>query len=317
MAELLERCELFERHPDNPILSPADWPYPVAAVFNPAAATLPDGTTCLLCRVEDRRGVSHLTVARSANGIDGWEIDPAPTLAPDPERREEEFGLEDPRVVYVPELGRFAVLYTAYSAAGPTLALALTEDFRHFERRGGLLAPPNKNGALLPRRFGDRWALLHRAMPGDEGNVWIASSVDLEDWGGHRQVMSRRRGPWWDSTKIGIGPPPLETPEGWLLIYHGVRMVAGGPQYRLGLAPLDLEQPDRCLRRGREWIFAPEASYERMGDVGNVVFACGATVGPDGDTLRLYYGAADTYVAVATASVRRLLEWLRANGDAG
>ena len=112
--------ELFRRHKLNPILTAADWPYPAHTVFNPAATLLPDGTTLLLCRVEDRRGLSHLCAARSANGVDGWQIDSQPTLSPDPDRYPEElWGIEDPRITYVPELSQYAIVYTAYHARRP------------------------------------------------------------------------------------------------------------------------------------------------------------------------------------------------------
>src|SRR5260221_7700261 len=126
---------LFRRHEKNPILASADWPYPVHSVFNPAATRLADGTTLLLCRVEDRRGHSHLCAARSPNGVDAWTVDPAPTLMPDPTRYPEElWGIEDPRITFMEELGKYAVVYTAFSRGGPGVALALTEDFRSFER---------------------------------------------------------------------------------------------------------------------------------------------------------------------------------------
>jgi len=126
---------LFHRHDKNPILTAADWPYPAHSVFNPGATRLRDGTTLLLCRVEDRRGHSHLCAARSTNGIDGWVIDPEPTLRPDPDNYPEElWGIEDPRITFVEELGKYAVAYTAFSKGGPGVALALTDDFRSFER---------------------------------------------------------------------------------------------------------------------------------------------------------------------------------------
>src|SRR5438105_9028218 len=110
---------LFRRHAGNPILTAADWPYPAHTVFNPAATLLQDGTTLLLCRVEDRRGHSHLCAARSLNGVDGWRVDTEPTLYPEPERWPEElWGVEDPRITYVPELERYAVVYTSYSVGG-------------------------------------------------------------------------------------------------------------------------------------------------------------------------------------------------------
>src|SRR5215475_7768487 len=125
--------ELFQRHPANPLLSAAKWPYPCNSVFNPGVTLLEDGTTLLLCRVEDRRGHSHLSVARSANGVDGWKIDPKPTMPADPEEFPEEvWGIEDPRITFVPELGKYAIAYTAFSLGGPGVSLALTKDFQTF-----------------------------------------------------------------------------------------------------------------------------------------------------------------------------------------
>lgn len=122
--------------------------------------------------------------------------------------------------------------------------------------------------------------------------------------------MSCRVGGWWDATRIGIGPPPIETPEGWLVIYHGVKTAVSGPIYRVGAALLDLERPNVVLRRTRSWLLGPEAPYERIGDVPNVVFPCGAVVLDNGE-IRLYYGAADTSVCVATSTVATILDVLR------
>jgi predicted GH43/DUF377 family glycosyl hydrolase len=308
--------DLFRRHELNPILTAADWPYPVNSVFNPGAALLPDGTTLLLCRVEDRRGHSHLCAARSANGVDAWRIDPQPTLSADPKRFPEElWGIEDPRITFIPELGRYAAVYTAYSHDGPGVALALTDDFREFERFGLIMQPEDKDAALLPRRINGQWALIHRPVSAPKAHMWISYSPDLRSWGNHKLMLEARRGAWWDANKIGLSPPPIETSQGWLVIYHGVRMTAAGCIYRLGLALFDLENPDRCLKRGNEWIFGPEKPYERHGDVDDVVFPCGCILAPDGDTLRLYYGAADSSIAVATGSIRMMLEWLEQHDE--
>jgi predicted GH43/DUF377 family glycosyl hydrolase len=307
---------LFHRHPKNPILRATDWPYPINTVFNAAATLLPDGTTLLLCRVEDRRGLSHFSAARSKNGIDGWEIDPQPTLLPDVEHYPEElWGIEDPRITFVPELKKYVVVYTAYSSSGPCVSLALTEDFHTFERIGDIMPPEDKDAALLPRRIGEYWALIHRPVSGSLGaNIWISYSPDLRHWGSHKMILKARRGAWWDANKIGLSPPPVETPQGWLFIYHGVRRTASGSLYRLGLALFDLNTPERCLRRGESWVFGPEEPYERYGDVDNVVFPCGFTIGRDGDTLNLYYGGADTCIAIATGSIQRMLDWLERYG---
>ena len=309
---------LLHRHEQNPILSAADWPYPAHTVFNAGATRLADGTTLLLCRVEDRRGLSHLCAARSRNGIDNWAIDPVPTLLPDPERYPEElWGIEDPRITFVEELGKYVVAYTAYSRGGPGVALALTEDFREFERYGLVMQPDDKDAALLPRRINGSFALLHRPVTDRGAHIWISFSPDLRNWGRHTLVLPARLGAWWDANRVGLSPPLIETPRGWLMLYHGVKRTGAGCLYRVGLALLDLETAEHCLLRSDSWIFGPETPYEREGDVGYVTFPCGSTLGDDGDTINLYYGAADTSVALATGSIRELLAWLDRFGTKG
>ena len=303
-----QHLELFSRHSDNPILTASDWPYAVNSVFNPGATLLPDGTTLLLCRVEDRRGLSHLTVARSVNGIDNWQIDSRPTFSADPiDFPEELWGVEDPRITYVEELKKYAIVYTAYTRDGPGVSLALTEDFSQFERLGVIMAPEDKDAALLPHRIDGQWALIHRPVSAPHAHMWISFSENLYHWGRHKLMLEARRGAWWDANKIGLSPPPILTAKGWLVIYHGVRQTAAGAIYRLGLALFDLMNPEVCLKRGDEWIFGPEETYERRGDVDNVVFPCGTTIAPDGDTVRLYYGAADTSIGMATGSIQAML----------
>ncbi len=307
---------LFRRHAGNPILTAAVWPYPAHTVFNPGATRLTDGTTLLLCRVEDRRGHSHFCAARSENGVDDWHIDSLPTLSPDPGAHPEElWGIEDPRITFVPELAKYAIAYTAFTRDGPGVALALTTDFRHFERCGLVMQPDDKDAALLPRKIGGKFAMIHRPVNDAVGHIWISYSPDLRNWGNHKMMLASRKGSWWDANKIGLSPPLIETERGWLMIYHGVRRTAAGVLYRLGLALFDLEDPERCLLRGDSWVFGPEESYECYGDVGNVAFPCGTTVADDGDTLRMYYGAADTSIALATGSIRKILHWLDRNGS--
>ena len=307
---------LFTRHPGNPLLSQDNWPYPINSVLNAGAVLLPDGDTLLLCRVEDRSGLSHLCAARSTNGIDKWRIDSKPTLMANPKEFPEEiWGIEDPRITYVPELKQYTVAYTSFARGGPGVSLALTKDFRSFERFGVIMSPEDKDAALLPRRIGGRWALIHRPMTALGAHMWISYSPDLRHWGSHKIILEARRGGWWDANKIGLCSPPIETAEGWLMIYHGVRQTASGSIYRLGLALFDLEKPEVCLRRGNSWIFGPEAPYERNGDVNDVVFPCGQTIGTDGDTINLYYGAADSCIALATGSILDLLSWLDSNGS--
>jgi predicted GH43/DUF377 family glycosyl hydrolase len=301
--------ELFSRDVRNPILTALDLPYPVNSVFNPAAVQFGD-ETLLLLRVEDRRGISHLTIARSHDGVSDWKVEREPVFAPDPNFPEENYGVEDARVTFLDELGVYVMTYTAYSDVGPLVSMATTRDFQTFERLGPVLPPENKDAAVFPVRFNGRWMMIHRPVTGDRehgAHVWLAASPDLVHWSDHRILLRARHGAGWDAHKIGLSPPPLLTDEGWLVLFHG----SGGgtrPMYRLGLALLDRDDPSRVIRRGSEWIFGPHTTYECEGDVQNVVFPCGWI--RDGDHLRIYYGAADTSVGVAHASLTELLGWL-------
>ncbi len=303
---------LFTRSRLNPILRASDLPYAANSVFNPGAARL-DGETVLLLRVEDLRGISHLHVARSADGITGWRFDPEVLLRSDVERYPEEiWGCEDPRLTWLPEDEAWAITYTAYSRRGPLVSLATTRDFRTAERLGPVMPPEDKDAALFPRRFDGRWAMIHRpSSSSGRAHMWISFSPDLRHWGDHTLLLEAREGAWWDAGKIGLGPPPLETAEGWLVMYHGVRSTDDGPIYRVGLALLDLEDPRVVLHRTDEWVFGPREPYEVAGDVGRVVFPCGWTLDKPGDHLTLYYGAGDLVVATATAGFSEVLALVR------
>lgn len=301
--------ELFARSPQNPILTAADWPYPINSVFN-AGATMYNGETLLLCRVEDRTGVSHLCKATSKDGVSGWKIDTKPTLERDPQRREELWGLEDPRIMWLEELKKYAVLYTAYSGCGPVVSLALTEDFEQYERLGMVMPPEDKDAALFPHRIGGKWYMVHRPIE-KSAHIWLSASPDLIHWGEHTIGLNARAGAWWDAGKVGLSPPPLQTDDGWLILYHGVRHTASGSIYRLGLALLDLEDPTRVLRRADDWIFGPKEHYEREGDVDDVVFPCGWILDEDTGAVRIYYGAADTCMCLATAQLSDLMDCVK------
>jgi len=302
--------ELFTRYSGNPILTPEMWPYAANAVFNPAAAKL-NSETLLLVRVEDMRGFSHLTVARSEDGFTNWQIDASPTLEADQSSREERWGLEDPRIVWLEEQKQYAITYTSFSEGGPVVSLAITKNFRTFARLGGLLPPEDKDACLLPRRFRGRFALIHRPVVRGEAHVWISFSPDLKHWGDHRALI-RTRHAYWDSHRVGLACQPIETPEGFMILYHGVRATTAGEIYRVGIALLDSEEPWRVLRRSDEWILGPRAMYEQIGDVGGVVFPSGATVQQETDQVNLYYGAADCTVAVATAKLSELVDYVMA-----
>ncbi|MHC4396849.1 MAG: glycoside hydrolase family 130 protein [Planctomycetota bacterium] len=307
-SERKEKHEIFKRYKGNPILTPEDWPYPTNAVMNPAATKL-NSETLLLVRVEDMRGFSHLTVARSADGFTNWQIDTQPTLKADQNSREERWGLEDPRIIWLEEQKQFGITYTSFSEGGPVVSLAISKNFKTFARLGALLPPEDKDASLLPRRFKGRFALIHRPIVRGEAHIWLSFSPDLKHWGDHRALIKTRHA-YWDCHRVGLACQPIETKHGWLLFYHGVRATTAGAIYRLGLALLDLEEPWRVLRRSDEWILGPREIYERVGDVGGVIFPTGATVTRETDQLNLYYGAADCTVAVATAKLSNCIDYI-------
>ncbi|MFZ0034730.1 MAG: hypothetical protein WAK60_07070 [Sedimentisphaerales bacterium] len=303
--------ELFTRYPNNPILSVEDWPYAANSVFNAAAAEA-KGEVILLARVEDFRGISHLTAAKSDDGISKWQISREPALRPEPKKYPEEiWGIEDPRITWIEEMKRWAICYTAYSKGGPLVSVATTGDFKTFERIGPVMPPEDKDAALFPVRFKGLWAMLHRPVPRSllfSANIWISFSPDLKHWGEHQEIIRAREGGWWDANKIGLCAPPMQTKEGWLILYHGVRMTASGSIYRLGLVLLDLEEPTKVIRRSDEWIFGPKAPYEREGDVDDVVFPCGWI--KKGDKILVYYGAADSRICLATADFDEVVDFI-------
>ncbi|MHB0913976.1 MAG: glycoside hydrolase family 130 protein [Armatimonadota bacterium] len=301
--------EIFKRCKHNPIITYRSMPYVCQAVFNPGACMVGD-ETLLLLRVEDLEGRSHLTVARSADGIGGWRIDNKPLLAPSDEAGPyEEFGCEDPRVTWLEDLGRWVIAYTAYSPFGAGVALATTDDFKQVDRLGLVLAPNNKDAAVFPRKIKGRYWMLHRPVAGTIEHIWLTDSTDLVHWGHPWCIIMERGGPMWDGVKVGANTPPIETDEGWLILYHGVKQFSTTYTYRMGVALLDLDDPRRLIARMPHWVLGPHEHYEVTGAVPNVVFPCGHTV--VGDEVRVYYGAADTSVGLATASLAEMLDELR------
>jgi predicted GH43/DUF377 family glycosyl hydrolase len=300
--------DLFQRAATNPILAAGDVPYAVNAVFNPGAARIGD-ETILLARIEDLRGISQLHVARSRDGVSDWRFDPEPLLRSEVDHYPEEiWGCEDPRLTWLAEREEWSIAYTAYSRRGPLVSLAMSKDFTEVLRLGPAMPPEDKDAALFPRRFGGRWAMIHRPSPLRGGaHMWLSFSPDLRHWGDHTLLLEARDGAWWDAGKIGLGPPPLETREGWLVMYHGVHSTADGPIYRAGLALLDLDDPRRVLHRTDEWVLGPAAPYEVTGDVGRVVFPTGWTTDEPNDRLLVYYGAADSVVGVAIAPLSEVV----------
>jgi predicted GH43/DUF377 family glycosyl hydrolase len=299
--------ELFTRFDSNPILTPDMWPYPANAVMNPGATRM-NNKTLLLVRVEDMRGFSHLTTAQSEDGLTNWQISEKPTLQAEAEQKEEMWGLEDARIIWLEQQRQFAITYTSFSEGGPVISLAITKNFRSFAKLGKMLPPEDKDACLFPELFKERFALIHRPIVRGQAHMWISFSPDLKHWGDHQLLVHTRQG-YWDGERVGLACQPVKTEHGWLVFYHGVRRTTAGQLYRLGLVLLDLERPWKVLRRSAEWIFGPRAIYERLGDVGGVVFPSGVVVDAQNDTLFLYYGAADCTVGVAQAKFSDIIDY--------
>ncbi len=303
---------LFHRYDGNPILTREQWPYLVESVFNPGAVRF-NGKVLLLVRVEDRQGYSHLTKVVSQDGKTDWQIDSQPTLEPDESIGEAIFGLEDPRIVWIKERQEYVITYVSFCSgvAGepPCISLMSTKDFSNFKHIGRQLLPPNKDASLFPKTFNGRFALINRPVIEGRADIWVSFSPDLTHWGEDKVLIPiRHRG--WDANRVGLGPPPIETPEGWLIIYHGARDTASGTLYRVGLVLLDLETL-QVIRRSREWIFGPQEPYEKIGDVNDIVFPCGTVVDEDTNEISVYYGAADSVVGLTIANLGDIITYLK------
>jgi len=240
-----------------------------------------------------------------------WDISPERInlVCDDPEIATHGVGY-DPRVV--PLEGTYYVCW-CNNYHGPTIGLARTDDFQTFYQMENLLPPYNRNGVLFPRKINGKYAMLHR--PSDRGHtpfgdMYYCESPDLVHWGKQRFVFGPAGG--WQSTKVGPGPYPIETPEGWLVLYHGVLTSCNGFVYSMGAAILDLEEPWQVRYRTRPYLMAPTETYERVGDVPNVVFPTAAIVHDDG-TVWIYYGCADTCVGIATAKLSDIIAFTKEN----
>ena len=297
--------DLLHRWERNPIITVRDVPFRCNTVFNGTPVKV-DGEYYMILRVEGQQGYSFFALARSHDGIH-FEVEPEPCLMPadsGPFKLWEEHGIEDPRLTLLE--GTYYVMYTAVCRYGHRIALAKTEDFCHYERIALVSGPGNKDGVLFPETIDGLYARLDRPFGKNVGSIWISYSPDLVNWGMSEMVFPPRAR-YWDSYRIGASAPPILTDRGWLEVYHGVKMTSAGPIYRIGTAMLDRDDPTKVVGRCLAPVLSPREEYERVGDVGNVVFACGMIAEDDGEA-KIYYGAADTSICVATGSLAKIIE---------
>jgi beta-1,4-mannooligosaccharide/beta-1,4-mannosyl-N-acetylglucosamine phosphorylase len=282
------------------------------SIFNSAVVPLGDRFAGVF-RVDDTERVMNVHAGFSADGID-WEIDHEPIAFVPADGRtgeiQEEFQFAyDPRVTWLED--RYYVTW-CNGYHGPTIGLGYTHDFQTFHQLDNAFLPFNRNGVLFPRRIGGSYAMLSRPSDGGHtpfGDIFYSESPDLVHWGRHRHVMA----PvplTWEATKIGAGPTPIETDEGWLVLYHGVLTSCNGFVYSLGAALLDLDEPWKVVARGRDYLLSPQVTYEQVGDVPNVVFPCAALVDAEADRVSIYYGGADTVVCLAHGYLSEILDFV-------
>ena len=301
--------ELMWRYSANPII-PRDLTSHSNSIFNSAVVPFQGGFAGVF-RCDDTSRRMNIHAGKSADGIN-WKIDDKPIqfIKTDPELPDSEYKY-DPRVVFIED--RYYVVW-CNGYHGACLGLGYTFDFEAFYQMENPMMSYNRNGALFPRKIGGNYAMLSR--PSDSGHtpfgdIFYSESPDLAYWGKHRHVMSPAGG--WQGTKVGAGPCPIETSEGWLLFYHGVLTSCNGFVYSFGAALLDLEKPWRVLARARPYIISPRETYELSGDVPNVAFPCAALLDADTGRLALYYGCADTVTGMVFGYIDEIAEWVKAN----
>lgn len=301
------------RYSENPVIKRNPVPG-VARIFNSAVAQFKDRFVGIF-RAELVDGRPHIYMGYSNNGI-VWDIDDTPIKFVD-EKGEDYQPLYayDPRLVKVEDT--YFIIWCG-DFYGASLGMAKTMDFKTFVRLENPFLPFNRNGVLFPKKINGNYMLLSR--PSDSGHtpfgdVFISESKDLTYWGKHRHVMSAGGSGWWQSLKIGGGPAPIETSEGWLFFYHGVAQTCNGYVYSIGSAILDLENPAKVLYRSKNYVMTPEEWYEERGFVPNVVFPCATLCNEKTGRIAIYYGAADTYVGLAFTTVEEIVKYTITNSE--
>jgi len=275
------------------------------SVFNSAVVAYNDGFAGVF-RCDDRTMSMDIYAGTSKDGYT-WiiEDDPIRFESDDGEVLRKEYRY-DPRVCFIED--RYYITW-CNGYHGPTIGVAYTFDFKTFTQLENAFLPFNRNGVMFPRKINGKYLMMSR--PSDNGHtpfgdIFISQSPDMTYWGCHRYMMGVSSG--WQQTKIGPGPIPIETDEGWLLIYHGVLTSCNGFVYRMGCALLDTNEPWKVKNRGREYIMGPTELYECVGDVPNVTFPCASLCDAQTGRVAIYYGCADSVTGIAFTTVDTLLD---------
>lgn len=294
----------IKKYSGNPILTNKDVPFKVNSIFNPGAVKFND-KYILLCRVEMPIGRSSFALAVSEDGYT-FKVSDKPVLSPEDHKNCYEYvnwGIEDARITKLEN--KYYLTYTGYSKYMPLVILAETEDFQSFKIHGPITEPCNKDCTLFPEKINGYYWKIDRPAAENNRDIWISKSPDLIHWGEYKILFQPETGTW-ENDKVGSSSTPIKTKDGWLILYHGVRGFGITSLYKIGAFLLDLEKPWIVKGKTVEPILSPEEDYERIGDVGNVVFSNGWIDEENGD-IKIYYSGADTNICIAETTVDYLL----------
>lgn len=284
------------RYTYNPVIT-RDNLFGANSIFNSAVVPYKNGFKGVF-RVDNISRDHTLVMGESSDGIN-WHLDSKVI-----------FRGYDPRLCEID--GKYYLSWVNLTPHGTTIGIAFTEDFENWTQLEDACYPVARNGVLFPRKINDEYMLLIR--PCDRGHtpygdIFIQQSKDLEYWGKYRFVMKPEKN--WEMTKVGAGPTPIETDEGWLIFYHGVLTSCNGFTYAMGAAILDRDEPWKVLHRADCFLLAPHEDYELAGDVPNVVFPCAALCDADSGRIAIYYGGADTVVGLAFTTVDETISFIK------
>jgi predicted GH43/DUF377 family glycosyl hydrolase len=306
-----KQSDIIHRWEGNPVVNMEDLSFRASDICTAGAVKMVD-TYLLLITIESLRGHKSLYLARSTDGH-YFEVDDEPFIKRSADKafkKYEEIGVMDGRIT--PFEDTYYITYTAESLHGFRIGLARTDDFENVTRLGLISAVDTKGGTLFPEKINGRYVRLERPWSG--GRIWISYSDDLVYWGGFEALLSPRPG-YWDPSRVGDAVPPIRLKDGrWMLIYYGIKDTSAGPLFRIGAVFLDPDNPAKVLTRTNVPILSPRKRYERIGDIPNLVFSCGAIL--EGEKLLLYYGAADSCICLGSTTIDKIeQECVKSKGE--
>ncbi len=296
--------DVIHRWEGNPFIDITDVTFRCNNMYN-AGCIKKNDKYILLITIEMLDGCTSIYYAESEDGL-YFDVSDKPFLSPEkdgPLKEYEEIGVLDARITFLDK--SYYLVYLAESRHGILLSLAKTEDFKSVEKLGMISQPDTKAGALFPTKINGKYARLGRPNAG--GSIWISYSEDLLTWGESEIVLTPRKG-YWDSDHIGCAAPPIEMEQGWLVFYYGVKRTSGGTLSRIGTVILDKENPaSNIVGRSNIPVLSPREPYERIGDISNMVFSCGAIL-EENNSIKLYYGTSDNCLCLGSTTLDEIIE---------